>query len=110
MNYNGEKIEITSYLKQIEDYKDEINNPNNINDDLLDDYKYEQCYKCRKPNKFFCENCKKNICEKCKDDCYYTHKHKLRKLDDIKDSIKEKIDNIKKYWRNILYQKKIQEI
>lgn len=46
---------------------------------------------------FFVKIVKKNIFDKCKDTCYYSNNHiKFRNLEDIKNSIKLKIDNIKK--------------
>ena len=58
MIYDGKKISIYSYLKQLEDYIQSIKNPFNTEKDLLDDNKYEQC-ECGNPNEFFCEDCKK---------------------------------------------------
>ena len=96
MKYDGQETSITSYLKQLKYYIEKMKDPNNNEIDLMDDYKYESC-DCGKPNKFFCEDCKKNICDKCKDTCYYSNNHiKFRNLEDIKNSIKLKIDNIKK--------------
>ena len=102
MIYDGQEISIISYLKQIQYYIEKMKAPNNNEIDLMDDYKYENC-DCGKPNKFFCEDCKKNICDKCKDNCYYSKNHiKLRNLDDIKKSTKVKIDNIKEILGNYI--------
>ena len=85
MIYDGQETSITSYLKQLKYYTEKMKEPNNNEIDLMDDYKYESC-DCGKPNKFFCEDCKKNICDKCKDTCYYSNNHiKFRNLEDIKN-------------------------